>query len=976
SWNGNFKVHWGDVVVRGQLTPPAASKRIAKSASGQYNGSPFGGSGNTDRLFDLYVGKANTGLADDGLIQGTGPAPGPGVYQPYMADGFGQYFTNISNTRINQMIVELNYDLMRQLALSHSQNSYWCALPSATTINGTNYAVGSLYNPKTKKASAFSSLMQYPNANNNGDFMFLDTWCVAGPGGAGPLWIADMTKTDGVINATPMIAASGKPVTTALPRWSQTGSFYTKGILYAAGTIEFGGLGGTTGITVKAPPPKDLYTTPHTSYDHNTSAYTEGQIPIRPDPALTGSTFNVSVHINGAVYVDGEFSGSGNPSVFGAINSERGYSGSGTPELWYNYQLNQSGIVNALCVDCCKITVSPSAIDISPGATKQLDVKDYVAPLTFQSSDSAVATISTTGLVTGVGSGTTTVWVVDNNNCALSIPVRVGTQCVGLAIDPPVIPEPGFTFKLGTGTEPTATAAVVDETGQTYTSAIWDWTAATDAAGKTVVTVAPLYDGAYTAVVTGKKCGSTTIKATDRNKYCTGTYEGIVTVSSHLAISTINPIKTSYEVGDTVTLTATGGNGTLVWHATPAAAVTAPSWTGSTVTLTFVQPAADIAVDVSDSLDCVSATTHLTSRCPTPTLATLYPDDGSVWGDDPTNPLSKGDKIAWRIEPSDDHLVNSTIYSTNFDQLNMVTFTMNPVPPGITSPRNEYAWQFCGMHGGNVCTDPASMADVSGWPSGEYTLTGTGVATYTEPLVVAACGATRSASTSIKIIVDNCSFDYADDFTSATPSAVWNMGCLDNGCDNASSQLYNETSTNLLKAKAYNSNASTGPAMVYIDPGSYITKGTNDYAVQATLSGLMDDPKAADDISAQGVMITSDFKSMKAAHVIFGGEADPAGVWDAPQTLFVSYTNDGTTITKATFGQMKPPYDVRLEKVGGTFTAKAKNVTDTTWTTITTFSVPSLSGSLQLFNGLYVDTPGQNNTGTEAWFDFYKQECR
>jgi hypothetical protein len=972
SWNGNFKVHWGDVVVRGQVTVPTANKRISKSATAQYDGLPFGGTGNSDRLFDLYVGKAGTTSLDDGLIQGVRPPVGHiGLYQPYKAELFGHYFTNISSARINEMIVQLNYDLMRGLALGHSNNSYWCAMPAGSTIGGVAYPQQSLYNPKRKVATSFDALMQYPNSNNNGDFLFIDSWCKAGPGGAGALWVSDSALTDAVINATPMTKPAGKTILDALPRWTASGSFFTKGITYIAGSLEFGGLGSTTPVTVKAPPNKEL------RYDHNTAAFDETDLPIRPDPTASRSSFTLGVHVNGAIYVDGEFAGSGNPSVFGAINSERGYSGSGSPELWYNYALNQStSDGNSLCVDCCKINATPRAIDMSPGDTTAIEVRDYIAPLIFQSSDADIATVTAGGVVTAIAQGTTSIWIVDKNNCSIMIPVRVSTQCVGLALRPDTVPEnPAAPFELVAGVEPTAYLQVVDTGGETYPFAAWAWSATPNAAGQTVVEVSPVASGAYSAWITGKKCGTSVVTARDTLDFCTGIYESFVTVSSALEISTITPLKDEYEVGETVTLTATGGSGTHEWRASPAGAVQFSSSFGTTVTATFKQPASPLLIDVSDSLDCVSAGKNFFVRCPTPTLVTDFPFDGSRWGLDSTN----GRNLYWKITPSDDHLVDPAIPSTKTDQLNKVNFVITP-PTGViwppyplnAAPRDEFLTEFCGLTGGDVCS--SNPTDISAWPSGEYTFTGTGVATYTEPLVVAACGATRDASTSIKVNIDNCFIDYADYFTSLTP--VWSLNCLDNGC-NAGASVRNIISGDILAVTPVNNNASTGPAVVTVNNALYHTTTSSAFAIEARISGMTDNDPTPGLTSKAGLVMTTDPTKEKVNSVYFVGVADPNAAWDTPHALTMYYFNGASMSQFNTGVVLTPPYDLKIEKTsaGGTFTFKYKNSSAANWTTAVTLSYGAYPANLNFYSGLFVDTPDTVTTKAEGWFDYYKQTC-
>jgi hypothetical protein len=90
------------------------------------------------------------------------------------------------------------------------------------------------------------------------------------------------------------------------------GGYYTNSNIILNGTFSINGIGGTTNITA--------------------------QNPDQVDAGQTG-TRTLGVHFNGLLYTTGNFDSSGNPVVYGAVVAEGGFTGSGTPDIWYNKNL-------------------------------------------------------------------------------------------------------------------------------------------------------------------------------------------------------------------------------------------------------------------------------------------------------------------------------------------------------------------------------------------------------------------------------------------------------------------------------------------------------------------------------------------------------------------------------------------------------------------------------------------------------------
>ncbi|PLX44956.1 MAG: hypothetical protein C0609_04480 [Deltaproteobacteria bacterium] len=976
AWSGNFLVHWGDVVVRGQLTVPLLNKRIEKRIDGQFNGAPFGGANNTDRFVDVYVGRAGTGEVNDGLIQGVYPTSDPNyipgfVYQPYKPDGYGNYFTNISRARISELIVLLQYDLMRELALNHSENSYWLSVDMGSAVPG-------LYNPKTKVLlNNINELLSFPDSNPNydGDYVFIDTWGLKNTVAGGPAWLPDQSITGELIDKTPAIhdAKAGQVLTDALPRHEISGDFYTTGIIYVAGTMSFGGLGGTTPIVVQTPPGQEMH------YKHNSMNFTEADIPVRPDPSVPKLSPNptVSVHINGAIYCDGEFAGSGNPQVYGALNSERGYSGNGNPEVWYNYSLNESGSQNALCVECCALEVSPRVLDLGVGDSQQLTVKDSYGDIVWQSSDTNIATVSSTGYVTAHNVGDALIWVVDANNCTQAIPTRVATECVGYAMQPPVVPEDPVNapFQISDFNGDTEILTIVNSDGDPYPFSDWVWTADPDPLGNDVVTVTPLGEGVHTAWITAQKCGTTVVHAEDSTGICGGIYESIVTVSSPLAIRQTSPVKTRYEVGDTVTLTANGGNGTILWVARPATAVSFDTMSGETVNVTFNYAVDPVSIDAYDELNCVADIIDFYVDCPEPTVSTVHPPNFSTWGELSTN----GVNLYWQAEPFDDHQFDPAAPATGLDEIDRVEFTIRPDPMGI-SPIVDSTLEYCGLSISDNCALDA--INISEWPDGDYLLTATAYTNYTEPEILSGCpDASLPVVSETTITIDNCQLDWYDNFTYLDPA--WRFACVGGSCysGNLTLQTIDDEYPLGLGVVVYNDPTIGGRmfGQATVDQSLNETLEGEDFATAVTATGMIDRDDADVGTSGQGLSVREAQFGPSNHFTVVGYANPPLYLADPtaklePQELHLKYNIGGGEVDKPTGIIVKPPYMILIIRNAGVFSAYYRYPADASWTAIGSLPYAIPVGT-PLYVGPYVESQSDIDAATWAGFKDFTMQC-
>ncbi|MGZ4787554.1 MAG: Ig-like domain-containing protein [Terriglobales bacterium] len=226
------------------------------------------------------------------------------------------------------------------------------------------------------------------------------------------------------------------------------------------------------------------------------------------------------------------------------------------------------------------VTVAPASASLGIGGTSTLQatVKDQNGTvmtgqtLTWTTSNSAAATVSSSGVVTGVAAGSATITATSSG--------ITGTSSVTVTAGPP--PAPVVTTvavaptsaSVVAGATTTLQATVKDQNGNVMTGQTVTWTTS-NAAAATV---------SASGVVTGVAVGSATITATSSGK--TGTSSITVTASPPPApvvtTVTVAPTSASVIAGATTTLQATvkdqNGNvmtgQTVTWTTSNAAAAT------------------------------------------------------------------------------------------------------------------------------------------------------------------------------------------------------------------------------------------------------------------------------------------------------------------------------------------------------------------------------------------------------------------
>ncbi|HEX7730865.1 MAG TPA: Ig-like domain-containing protein [Terracidiphilus sp.] len=274
------------------------------------------------------------------------------------------------------------------------------------------------------------------------------------------------------------------------------------------------------------------------------------------------------------------------------------------------------------------IAISPNSASINTGSTIQFAVtgtfqdgstKDVSALATWSSSSASVASISASGLVTGVASGTSTITATENGLTATAdVTVRSSTATlVSIAVTPRTA-----IISAGANQQFVATGTYSDGSTQTITSSV-TWTSSSTS----IATIAT------SGLATGVAAGTSTVTAT------LGTVSGTasLTVSSSgvtLTSISVTPSTASISAGTTKQFTATG-NYSDGSTQTLTTSVTWTSGTTSVATIASSGLATGVAVGsstITATLGTVSGTATITVTPPGVTLTsiTVTPATASV----------------------------------------------------------------------------------------------------------------------------------------------------------------------------------------------------------------------------------------------------------------------------------------------------------------------------------------------------------
>lgn len=198
--------------------------------------------------------------------------------------------------------------------------------------------------------------------------------------------------------------------------------------------------------------------------------------------------------------------------------------------------------VTVVAVPVASVAVDPFSATVTQGATATLtaSVKDAAGnaltgrTVNWQTSDANIATVSSTGLVTGTAVGTATITATSEGKQATAIITVVPVPVASVTVSP-------ASATISFATTVAFTATVKDGSGNVLTGRAIAWSTA----DQTIATVSP--DGH----VTGQGAGTTTVTATTGGQTGTAT----VTVTKYpvtRVVVTPNPI--SLKVGASVAL--------------------------------------------------------------------------------------------------------------------------------------------------------------------------------------------------------------------------------------------------------------------------------------------------------------------------------------------------------------------------------------------------------------------------------------
>ena len=439
----------------------------------------------------------------------------------------------------------------------------------------------------------------------------------------------------------------------------------------------------------------------------------------------TGDTakFNVRWSATGGTIIDTSTTGGKHYGHYKSPNQPGQYKVIGQSSV---AALSDSAVVTVSPVPVAAVSVSPAAATTIVGQTVQLTA----APLdstgaalsgrvvTWASSNAGIATVSATGLVRGVATGSATIAATSegkSGTAAITVtPVPVASVSVS----------PGAAT-VGAGQTLQLTATPRDASGNPLTGRIVTWASSNTA----VATVSG------SGLVTGVVAGSVTITATSEGQSGTAT----VTVAVPVASVTVSPPTASVVAGQTVQLTATpqdasgnpltgrvitwassntavarvNGSGLVTGVAAGSATITATSEGKSgtaAITVTPV-PVASVTVSPATASVAVGRTVQLTA---TPREASGNPLTGRVitWASSNTALATvSGSGLVTGVA-----IGAATITATSEGQSGTAAITVTAAPPpGTTWPNEPAGWTVLNDYDAHAYNDGGWHSD-PGYP--------------------------------------------------------------------------------------------------------------------------------------------------------------------------------------------------------------------------------------------------------------------
>jgi uncharacterized protein YjdB len=190
---------------------------------------------------------------------------------------------------------------------------------------------------------------------------------------------------------------------------------------------------------------------------------------------------------------------------------------------------DSTGTVTAAEVPVATVVVAPSSFSVAAGATQALTVtlKDALnntltgRVITYSSTNTSVATVNSSGVVTGVAAGTATIIVTSEGKVGTSGATVTAVPVASVAVSP-------ASFSIGAGATQVLVATPKDASNNPLTGRTVTW----GSSDPTVATVSAL------GVVTGVAAGSATITATCETKAGTS--------AATIGAATYSPVNQSY----------------------------------------------------------------------------------------------------------------------------------------------------------------------------------------------------------------------------------------------------------------------------------------------------------------------------------------------------------------------------------------------------------------------------------------------
>jgi uncharacterized protein YjdB len=221
--------------------------------------------------------------------------------------------------------------------------------------------------------------------------------------------------------------------------------------------------------------------------------------------------------------------------------------GAGGPVTITATSEGQSGTatVNVTLAPVASVTVAPSSANVAITGTVQLTATPKDAngnPLTgraisWSSSDNTIATVSSSGLVTGVAAGTVTITATSEGKSGTASVTVAGAPVATVTVTP-------ATASVQAGQTVQLTATLKDANGNILTGRVVTWSSSNNTAASVN----------SSGLVTGSSAGSATITATSEGKSGTS---AITVTAVPVASVTVTPATASVPGGGTVQLTAT-----------------------------------------------------------------------------------------------------------------------------------------------------------------------------------------------------------------------------------------------------------------------------------------------------------------------------------------------------------------------------------------------------------------------------------